>query len=189
MCSPLLEKLVLTAEKKKVGAERQGLLGRATNLLALVDPETATLYSTTLARSRCSGSLRSEVKDSGYEPAPLDPILTNTNLVDVSRRAAATIAAVGQGVHGPLAALAALPAAREPLPCRLSTQDLVELLKMPTCFGADRQVVLAHLGNRYGRHFETHWDFVRFAQEQGLDLDITTPPQRPDRKLPPLFTE
>jgi hypothetical protein len=68
-----------------------------------------------------------------------------------------------------------------------ATQELVELLKMPTCVAEVRRVVLDHLGNRYGRRFETHWDFVRFAQGQQLGLDFTTPPQRPDRMLPPLF--
>jgi hypothetical protein len=78
----------------------------------------------------------------------------------------------------PLAALPALPTASEALPCRLSTQDLVELLKMPTCFGEARKVVLKHLGNRYRRTFANHWEFVRFAQEQHLDLDLTSPPKR-----------
>jgi hypothetical protein len=32
-------------------------------------------------------------------------------------------------------------------------------------------------------------DFVRYAGEQGLHLDFTTPPQRPDRKLPQMFEE
>ncbi len=66
--------------------------------------------------------------------------------------------------------------------CRLATQELVDLLKMPTCFGEDRRVVLDHLGNRYGRRFVNHWAFVRFAQEQKLGLDFTTPPKRPDPK-------
>jgi hypothetical protein len=68
----------------------------------------------------------------------------------------------------------------ESLPCRLPTQDLVELLKMPTCFGRARRVVLDHLGNRYGRRFMNHWEFVRYAREQGLELDFTTPPRRPN---------
>jgi hypothetical protein len=51
---------------------------------------------------------------------------------------------------------------------------------MPTCITPVRRVILAQLGNRYHRHFATHWDFVRYAQEQGLDLDFTTPPQRPE---------
>jgi len=55
--------------------------------------------------------------------------------------------------------------------------------------GPARCVILGQLGNRYGRRFDTHWDFVRHAQQQGLNLDFTTPPKRPDRKLPPLFPE
>jgi hypothetical protein len=81
------------------------------------------------------------------------------------------------------------PAASEPLPCRLDTQDLVEMLKFPTCVGEVRRVILDQLGNRYHQHFATHWDFVRYAEEHGLNLDFTTPPQRPDPKLPPLFEE
>ena len=51
---------------------------------------------------------------------------------------------------------------------------------MPTCHWLEvRRVILNQLGNRYGRRFDTHWDFVRYAQEQGLDLDFTTPPKRP----------
>jgi tRNA A-37 threonylcarbamoyl transferase component Bud32 len=105
----------------------------------------------------------------------------------VRQRAVAATAAVGTTLGGALASLASLQPASEPLPCRLSTQHLVELLKMPTCVGDVRRVILDQLGNRYGRRFDTHWDFVRYAQEQGLNLDFTTPPQRPDRKLPPLF--
>jgi hypothetical protein len=85
--------------------------------------------------------------------------------------------------------LSLLPAVGEPPPCRLSTQDLVDLLEMPTCVGQVRRVILDQLGNRYRRRFDTHWDFVRYAHEQRLDLDFTTPPKRPDRKLPPLFQD
>ena len=49
------------------------------------------------------------------------------------------------------------------------------------------RVCMKPLGNRYGRRFGTHWDFVRYAHEQNLNLDFTTPPQRPVAKLPPLF--
>ena len=63
------------------------------------------------------------------------------------------------------------------------------MLKFPTCVGDMRRVILTQLGNRYHRRFATHWEFVRFAQDHGLNLDFTTPPQRPDPKLPPLFEE
>jgi hypothetical protein len=102
----------------------------------------------------------------------------------VRRQMASAVSLVGQATRGPLLALNAVPAANEPFPCRLSTQDLVELLKMPTCFGDARRVVLKHLGNRYGRRIASHWDFVRYAQEHRLDLDFTTPPKRPERPAP-----
>jgi hypothetical protein len=41
--------------------------------------------------------------------------------------------------------------------------------------------VLKHLGNRYGRRFANHWEFVHFALDHHLDLDLTSPPQRPNR--------
>ncbi len=109
----------------------------------------------------------------------LELLLTDTTRLPVRRRTVALVAAVGSEAGGPLTGLPFLPVAREPLACRLTTPDLVELLKLPTCVRQVRRVVLDQLGNRYGRRFETHWDFVRYAQEQGLNLDFTTPPQRP----------
>ena len=117
----------------------------------------------------------------------LERFLTRRTRPQVRQQAVALAAAVSLSAHGPGLGLPPLPAAGEPLPCRLRTQDLVELLKMPTCIREVRRVILDQLGNRYGRRFDTHWDFVRYAQEQGPHLDFTTPPQRPARRLPPLF--
>jgi hypothetical protein len=124
-----------------------------------------------------------------FRPYALEHLLTSAARPQVQRRAPAVAAALGVSAQGPALSLPLLPAAGEPLPCRLGTQDLVELLKMPTCVGPVRRVVLDQLGNRYGRHFETPWEFVRYAGEEGLNLDFTTPPRRPERKLPPLFAE
>jgi tRNA A-37 threonylcarbamoyl transferase component Bud32 len=74
--------------------------------------------------------------------------------------------------------------AAKPQPCRLSTQQLVELLKMPPCEGEIRRVILDQLGNRYHRPFADVWEFVYFAKEQRLDLDFTTPPKRPELSVP-----
>jgi len=30
------------------------------------------------------------------------------------------------------------------------------------------------------RRFANHWEFVRFAREKGLQLDLTSPPHRPE---------
>jgi hypothetical protein len=77
-----------------------------------------------------------------------------------------------------MAFVAALAPALEPPPCRLSTPDLVELLKQPTCVGPARCVILDQLQNRYGRPFADQWAFVRFAQQQNFGLDFTSPPKR-----------
>ena len=119
----------------------------------------------------------------------MERFLTHAPRPQLQRRAVAIASAIGITANSPARSLPLLPAVAEPLPCRLSTQDLVDLLKMPTCVGPVRRVILDQLGNRYGRRFDKHWDFVRYAQQQGLDLDFTTPPMRPDRKLPPLFQE
>ncbi len=59
---------------------------------------------------------------------------------------------------------------------------LVELLKDPLCVGAARRAVLDALGVRYGRSFADQWEFVRFAEEQELDLALTSPPQRDESR-------
>ena len=43
------------------------------------------------------------------------------------------------------------------------------------------KLVTKHLGKRYGLPFANHWDFVRYAKEQRLDLDFTAPPKQPAR--------
>lgn len=93
--------------------------------------------------------------------------------------------AVMGGADCPLLPLALLPTAAESLPCRLSTQQLIELLKLPACTvpactGAARRVVLDHLGNRYQWTFTDEWDFVRFARKQP-GLDLSSPPAAPDK--------
>jgi hypothetical protein len=123
-------------------------------LLSQLEPETARRLATELALWTCA---QGEIDDQR-----LDEILTERG------RAGIMVRENNQ------------PPPTKPLPCRLTTQALVDLLKMPTCFGEARQVALDHLGNRYGRRFFNHWEFVRFAEEQNLGLDFTTTPKRPD---------
>jgi hypothetical protein len=51
---------------------------------------------------------------------------------------------------------------------------------MPTCIGEARRVILDHLGKRYHRTFADVWEFVRFAKENLPDIDLLSPPQRPE---------
>jgi tRNA A-37 threonylcarbamoyl transferase component Bud32 len=87
----------------------------------------------------------------------------------------ASLAGTGQ----PLPAFPLLRPVLERLPCRFSTQQLVDLLKQPICVGQARRMILDQLENRYRRKFADHWDFVRFAEKQKLKLDLTSPPKRP----------
>jgi tRNA A-37 threonylcarbamoyl transferase component Bud32 len=73
---------------------------------------------------------------------------------------------------------ATLLQASEPLPCRFTTQQLVDLLKRPTCIGEARTVFLELLANRYKRPFTDVWEFVEWAEKHEPGLDFTSPPQR-----------
>jgi tRNA A-37 threonylcarbamoyl transferase component Bud32/tRNA 2-selenouridine synthase SelU len=120
------------------------------------------------------------VKTTNPEWQGLAAVLAPVNRSELSRRSAAVLAVVGPlaGTGQPLLAPAPLGRVLKPLPCRLSTPELVELLKQPTCIGPARRVILDQLEHRYRRPFADHWAFVRFAQEQNLGLDFTTPPKR-----------
>jgi hypothetical protein len=94
-------------------------------------------------------------------------------------RAAGVVAGMTASDQQLFLAATALALHLEPPPCRLSPQQLVDLLKHPFCVDQARRVVLEQLENRYGRKFADHWEFVRFACAQNLGLDFTTPPRRP----------
>ena len=145
--------------------------------LSQLDPRRAHALAWDLASNMCSRR--------GIETVTLSQILTDTSREQRARRAA-LMARAGPGPEGVLEATMRISA--EPFPCRLTTQELVEPLKMPTCYGQARRIVLDHLGNRYKRHFVNHWAFVRFATEQKLGLDFTSPPKRPDNKGSPKRT-
>ncbi len=127
-----------------------------------------------LPTTKCNGIAREQAlllcAGKGIDPGLLDSILTDAGRPKPTRHG--TVDTTGSDDRRPM----------KTRPCRLSTQDLVELLKMPTCFGTARRVVLKHLGNIHGRRFVNHWEFVRFAREKGLEVDLTTPPRRPNRE-------
>jgi hypothetical protein len=104
-------------------------------------------------------------------------------------RAAAVTVGVGAALPGPpLLAQAPHFLVLGPMPCRASTQELVDLLKHPLCVGPARRVVLDQLAEHYRRPFADHWEFVRFAREQNLGLDFTAPARRPEAPAPQTWT-
>ena len=130
-------------------------------LLPQLDPATSRALAWECAMQICSDNKASSIA--------LERVIT---LVERHRPASKQVVS-STGTGGP---------PNNPPPCSLTTQELVELLKMPTCCGAARRVVLDQLGNIHGRRFVNHWAFVRFAREKGLDVHLTTPPRRPDRQ-------
>jgi hypothetical protein len=78
-------------------------------------------------------------------------------------------------------AVALLPPAMEAAPPPLPVQMLVDLLKHPSCVGASRRSLLDQLSRHYGRPFADQWDFVEYARQQKLDLDLTSPLVRPEQ--------
>jgi hypothetical protein len=86
---------------------------------------------------------------------------------------------VAGGPGSVLVAPVLLQQALQPLPPPLPAQTLVDLLKQPFCVGEARRLVLDQLQRHYQRPFADQWDFVRFVQQENLDLDLKTPPRRP----------
>jgi hypothetical protein len=109
--------------------------------------------------------------------------LTAALLTILSREAAGqshvrTAAALSSLESSRFTALALLHPALRPPP--LPAQPLVEMLKHPLCVGEARLIILAQLSRHYGRPFADQWDFVRYATENRLDLDLTSSPRRPE---------
>jgi tRNA A-37 threonylcarbamoyl transferase component Bud32 len=156
-------------------------------LIPSLPDEKATSLARQLAVELCASpecSYRSRAVRAQLPEQILDQLLTDAAPPKLNRQSAEIVNVLTLAATRPINALVVLPAAVKPLPCRLTTPELVELLKYPTCFGPARQVILKHLGQRYGRTFASHWEFVRFAQEHNLGLDFTSPPKRPKENAP-----
>jgi hypothetical protein len=69
----------------------------------------------------------------------------------------------------------------ETLPPPLPAQMLVNLLKHPLCVGEARRLVLEQLSRHYHLPFADQWEFVEYAHQHRLELDLTPPPQKPER--------
>jgi hypothetical protein len=95
------------------------------------------------------------------------------------RQGAGTVVGVLSCPGSVLITPALLQSGLKPLPPPLPAQTLVDLLKHPFCVGEARRLVLDQLTWHYQLPFTDQWDFVRFAQEQQLGLDLLSPPQRP----------
>jgi hypothetical protein len=152
----------------------KGLLVVAGRLEPREAGEAAAALTEVLTRARnphASGQLREG----------LSAVLLQEDSLRLARRRHHGVGAVGvlSSPGSTLLAAVLLRADLEPLPPPLPAQTLVDLLKQPFCVGEARRLVLDQLGRHYQRPFADQWDFVRFAQERRLSLDLLTPPRRP----------
>jgi hypothetical protein len=90
--------------------------------------------------------------------------LSETNLTDI-----ASWATISKSIS------AVVMREKSPLPA----QPLVNILKHPFCVGETRLLVLDQLSRHYRRSFTDQWEFADYVQKNKVDLDLTTPPQRP----------
>jgi len=113
----------------------------------------------------------------------LSAILSREARTTIRNRCVSVTATVAGllGPGTPFAALACAQPALESLTPPLPAQMLVDLLKHPLCVGEPRRLVLEQLARHYNRLFVDQWDFVEYVHKHNLELDLTTPPQRPER--------
>jgi serine/threonine protein kinase len=69
-----------------------------------------------------------------------------------------------------------LTPALEKVTTRLNRQDLVDLLKHPTCVGPARDIVLRRLGRLANRTFATLWELLDWLDANDPGVDVLTPP-------------
>jgi serine/threonine protein kinase len=183
----LLQAMRKPANPNALGNLAQGLAAVAARLEPKQAAEVAATFTQAISRTtdpldllyRAQGlsavAARLEPKQAAQAAATLIQTMSKAtdrlpDSVDLTNRSPETVWNLAQGLSAVLA--------RE-----LSPQTLVDLLKHPCCVGEARRQVLDQLARHYHRPFADQWDFVAYAHQQKLGLDLTTPPSR-SRMLP-----
>jgi hypothetical protein len=71
-------------------------------------------------------------------------------------------------------------AALEHMATQMEMPVAVDLLKQPLCYGKARQILLRRVEQLTGQTFPSRWDMVDYLRRHRPDIDLDTPPQRPD---------
>jgi hypothetical protein len=171
--------LLLSALVKEPRDDERAALGRALTAVAVrMDPGRAahTRGRAALimldALSRSVGSSRTALVES------FSAVVVGRAANERVRRAAS---ATAPAPHNRPAALALAHPDFNPQPRPLPAQDLVELLKHPLCVGEARRAVLDALEDTEQCTFADVWEFVAYAQKHQSQLDLLTPPMRPQQ--------
>ncbi len=138
------------------------------------------------AAARQAAGAVSKNMESGTLAALADALQLLLVRLDPERAGPQTAAVAGAvGSMGiipmPFTGMPQLHEASRSLSGRFTEQQLVDLLKMPTCGRQTRQVIVRQLGWQCGQTFGNEWDFVECARQQRPDIDLISPPVRPDQ--------
>jgi hypothetical protein len=149
------------------------LIGDVPSATAILDEAAGTLVR---SMTKCIGVITRDRPDETTLDAlgeAIVVVISDLRPTRTARTATTGVAALADRTNWPLA-LAVLTLVKNP-PCRLSNEQLVNLLKDPLCVGKARRLILDQLEIRYQRKFADQWAFARFAQSE-LHIDPTGPP-------------
>jgi hypothetical protein len=176
----IIQAMSQTTDSLVMAALAQSLVPVAAQLDSKEAQEAATIITQALTKANAANELGALVQS-------LAAVLTRESSDRRLQRFRSVPSSIGL-MTSPAAlplALAVLAPTLEPPPEPVPAQVLVEVLKDPLCVGTARRAVLDVLGTRYQRTFTDQWDFIRFANEQQLGLDLSSPPKRPARTAKP----
>jgi hypothetical protein len=180
-CGPAADLLTRVMDKTKDLFALQPLAEGLSAVAARLDPEeAAALLAQAMARNKEPDALRVRSDAFRVLARDLSLVLSRDTNESKSRHHASVVEAVA-GMSGPwplLTAPARLQVVFLTVPPPLPAQTLVDILKEPFCVGEARRLVLDQLSRHYDRPFADHWEFVRFAEERQLGLDLLGPPPR-----------
>jgi hypothetical protein len=182
LCTAAARLLVDTLSKETDRSKRSSLIGALGSVAGRLEPAEAARLSAAAAQLLADALAQETGPPVGRSGMTRDLMAVATRIepgVVAPRSLLAARAVVGWLSPSPhMGRAAMLMQAAEPLPCRFTSQQLVDLLKMPTCVGETRAVFLKLLANRYKRPFADVWEFVEWAQKNEPGLDFTSPPRR-----------
>jgi hypothetical protein len=178
VCGQAAATLGQTMSQTTDGDQLQALVAGLTAVAGRLEAKEAAAVSGQAAAAVLGQALSTRDPNAlSWLPEGLSAILLREDASRLAQRGSGVAGAVG--VLGAPGSVLIAPVLLRPLRPPLPAQTLVDVLKHPSCVGEARRLVLDELQRHSQRPFADQWEFVRFAREQKLDLDLKTPPQRP----------
>ena len=170
--------------KARFGYQQRVAAEQLTLAASRLEPTEAFAFSTQAVRALMDGfALEGHDYERRDVAAGIAALALGQTVHTRKRSLHATVLAIGTFAtpHNVLPSIPLLHPHFHPQPRPLPPQTLVELLKHPFCVGEARRAVLDALAFTYNRPFKDQWEFVEYAQKHQPQLDLLTPPKRPER--------